>query len=103
MLGKLYLTFNDSGLRILDNSAIRILYGTIADNRHDTRSEWVIGRHATGPAAHMAILQFCLCMAVMLESGSSAINLHMAVSITQELWLNTTPITLSHRSNWCWV
>lgn len=59
--------------------------------------------HATGLAAHMAMFQACLCMDVMLESGYCAINLHMAVSITQELRLNTTPITLLHRSNWCWV
>ena len=43
MLGKLYLISNDSGLRILDDSAIHILYGTIADNRHGML-EWVIGR-----------------------------------------------------------
>lgn len=43
MLGKLYLTSKDSGLRILDDSAIHILYGTIADNRHGIMLEWVIG------------------------------------------------------------
>jgi len=52
--------------------------------------------HATGVAAHTAKLQVCLCMNVMLDSGYCCALLIGLSLITQELSLNTTPITLSY-------
>lgn len=51
MLGKLYLTPDDSELRILDNIAIHICYGTIADNRHG------IGQSGLSAAIQLVLLR----------------------------------------------